>query len=106
MNDPVTITLPREALMHILYRMMSDASEDLTVSGWAKGWEDICPSLAREIVSTGAFVKGYCANITVPQAQTMCAIANALGSWVRPIWNEPRFRLEAYVPPSEMNGET
>ncbi len=106
MNDPVTITLPREALMQLLYEMMREASEDECCAGWGYGWEDFFPPYARKAASTGKRLVGRCSGVDVQQAQTMCAIADALGSWVRPIWGEPQFRLEAYVPPSESHDET
>lgn len=106
MKDPVTITLPREALMRLLYDMMSEASEDESYASWSYGWEDFFPPYARKAASTGKRLVGRCSGVDVQQAQTMCAIADALGSWVRPIWTEPQFRLDAYVPPSERKGET
>lgn len=106
MSDPVTITLPRDAAMQILYQMMSDACEEESCASWTYGWEDFFPPHARKVASTGKRLDGRCSSVTVQQAETMCALADALGSWVKPIWNEPRFRLEAYVPTSERKGET
>lgn len=99
--DTVTVTMTRTAALRSLYQMMSDASEAQTCAGWLTGWEDTFPRLARKIVANGEPHQGWSGDVTVSEAELMCAFADALGSWVRPVWDEPAFRLEAYVPPSE-----
>lgn len=101
MTDTVTITIPRAAALQLLYGMMGDACEDQWCAGWLAAWEDTFPPLARKIVANGEPHQGWSGDVTVSEAELMCAFADALGSWVRPVWDEPAFRLEAYVPPSE-----
>lgn len=100
-SDTVTVTMPRTAAMHLLRTLMSDACEDYVCASWVMDWENTFPPIVRAIAAGEEAPSGWLGETTRPEAQLMCAFADALGHWVSPSYGDRPPYLLPHVPLSE-----